>query len=319
VKPVDHPEISAQHAAPRQAALPLGFYATVVASTFLMGAGFIPAKLLLTQGLPGLQLMGWRFVVAALATLPILAFQPRGIVGTLFPPGLRPAHLAHAGVIGLLQTAISMVLLIYGLREAPASTAAILLFTNPIWVAAFGWFVLGERLSGMGAAGLLLGVAGVAFAVGGGSTGGGGSLLIDAVLLCSAFCWAGATIVNKRIPNVLGPLALSFWQMFIGAGVLILLAVLTGERWPVDLSAAQWGLFAWLAVPSSTGAFGLWFIALSKGGATRASSFLFLAPLFAVLLTTLVLGGALAWSQAVGGALICLALWLINRRPATRA
>ncbi|HCF6140807.1 MULTISPECIES: EamA family transporter [Gammaproteobacteria] len=54
-------------------------------------------------------------------------------------------------------------------------------------------------------------------------------------------------------------------------------------------------------------------MALSKGGAARASGFLFLAPLFTVILAYFVLDSSVSWTQAAGGLLICLALWLINR------
>ena len=60
--------------------------------------------------------------------------------------------------------------------------------------------------------------------------------------------------------------------------------------------------------------------AVRHGGATRTSGYLFLAPLFTVVLSFLVLGTTLSWRQALGGALIGLALWLVNREvPAERA
>jgi len=76
---------------------------------------------------------------------------------------------------------------------------------------------------------------------------------------------------------------------------------------------AQWGWFVWLAIPASTGSFGLWFVALNKGGATKTSGYLFLAPLFTVVLSFFVLGTSLSWVQAFGGAMIGVALWLVNR------
>ena len=86
-----------------------------------------------------------------------------------------------------------------------------------------------------------------------------------------------------------------------------------GEHWPAVTTPAEWGAFLWLAIPASTGSFGLWFVALRAGGATRASGFLFLAPLFAAVLSHVVLGASLGWLQGAGGVLIALALWLVNR------
>jgi drug/metabolite transporter (DMT)-like permease len=50
-----------------------------------------------------------------------------------------------------------------------------------------------------------------------------------------------------------------------------------------------------------------------KGGATRTSGYLFLAPLFAVILSFVIMGSNLTWLQAGGSVMIGLALWLVNR------
>ena len=97
--------------------------------------------------------------------------------------------------------------------------------------------------------------------------------------------------------------------------IILALAYSIGQRWTLDTTARRWLWFCWLAVPGSTGAFGLWFIALNRGGAVRTSSFLFLAPLFATLLSLAVFGSSVTVWQIVGGVLIAIALWIVNRSP----
>jgi drug/metabolite transporter (DMT)-like permease len=228
---------------------------------------------------------------------------------------MRVHDIALVAVIGLIQTSAVMVLLFVAMRSISASTAAILLFTNPIWVAVLGRIFLRETLDGAAFVGLALGVIGVALAVGLGpaTIGSPGAVIGEITAVASAMCWAVATIITKRAELPLGTWTLTFWQMLIGSSVVLALAYATGERWPASTTPAQWGWFLWLAIPSSTGSFGLWFAALAKGGATRASSYLFLAPLLAVITSFLVLGTTLSWLQGLGGALIGLAIWLINR------
>src|SRR3546814_15515475 len=48
------------------------FFITLIASTFLMGSSFVAGKILIQQGFPTMMLVGWRFLVAALATLPLV-------------------------------------------------------------------------------------------------------------------------------------------------------------------------------------------------------------------------------------------------------
>lgn len=289
------------------------FVVTLIASTFLMGSSFVAAKILLHDGFSPFMLVGWRFFVAALVTLPLVLLE--GGLGALLPRGAGPREAAMVIVIGLLQTCGVMGLVFVAMNKIPASAAAILVFTNPIWVAMLGRIFLGEALSVSRSIGLVLGLVGVCFAIGAGPEllSGGDTAIGELLALTSSLCWATSTLINKRTRLPLGPWALSFWQMLVGSLALLSIAYALGKRWPGEVTLVQWGWFLWLAIPASTGAFGLWFVALHKGGATRASSFLFLTPLFTVVLAFLVLDAPLSLQQALGGGLIGLALWLVNR------
>jgi drug/metabolite transporter (DMT)-like permease len=291
------------------------FFIILIASTFLMGSSFVSGKILLAQGFPAMLLVGWRFLIAALATLPLVRLDNRSMLAALMPKGIGLRDAALVVVIGLLQTTAVMGLLFVAMRSISASTAAILLFTNPIWVAVLGRIFLGESLHRARVAGLVLGIVGVVLAIGiaGQGHATAGSMTGELIGLASALCWAAATIINKRANLPLGSWTLSFWQMLVGSIAVLGIAYASGEHWPTVTTHAQWGWFVWLAIPASTGSFGLWFVALNKGGATKTSGYLFLAPLFTVVLSFFVLGTSLSWVQAFGGALIGVALWLVNR------
>jgi drug/metabolite transporter (DMT)-like permease len=297
-----------------------GFVLALLASTFLMGSSFIAGKILLQDGVPPMLLVGWRFLVAALATLPLTYRRGFSFMDALLPPAMNRRNAIVVLLIGLLQTAAVMGLLFVAMQFISASTAAILLFTNPILVALLGWIFLGEPLHRIRVAGLVAGVVGVALAIGVGPDlfANGRVVTGEFIGLLSALCWATATIVAKRTDLPINAWLLSFWQMLVGSLVLLAYGYVTGERWPAHLTATQWCWFIWLAVPASTGSFGLWFVALSKGGATRTSGYLFLAPLFTVALAFVVLGSTLTWLQALGGLIVGVALWLVNRDPPPR-
>jgi len=284
------------------------YYAALIAGTFLMASGFISGKLLLNFGFPALLLVGWRFIVAAFTLLPfaIIAREP------LFPK-LTLVQRLTVVLIGLLQTAGTLGLTFLSLRYVSAATSGILLFTNPIWVALLAPWALGESLSKIRVLGLLCGIAGVALALGGGVEASGNFFKGDVTGIAGAMCWSLSTIVNKRAQLPIGTWALSFWQMLTGALVLLALAYSQGEHWPANVGLLQWAWFFWLAIPGSAISFGLWFFALRKGGATRSSGYLFLAPLFTVFLSDLILSTSLSLTQAMGGGLVGLSLWLVNR------
>jgi drug/metabolite transporter (DMT)-like permease len=290
------------------------FVFILVAATFLMGSSFVAGKVLLAAGFLPLPLVGWRFFVAALATLPLVLVEHRAAANPA-TRAMQPRDWAVVVTIGLLQTSAVMCLLFVAMRTISASAAAILLFTNPIWVALLGKLFLKESLNRQGIAGLFLGIVGVALALrlGPATFFDSGAVAGELTALGSALCWACATIINKRAQLPLRNWALSFWQMLIGSVVVLALSYSLGEHWPATTTPVQWTWFFWLAIPASTGSFGLWFLALAMGGATRTSAYLFLAPLFAVILSYLILDTTLSWLQGVGGILIGLSLWLVNR------
>jgi drug/metabolite transporter (DMT)-like permease len=291
------------------------FIITLLAATFLFGSSFVAGKILLQDGFPPMLLVGWRFVLAAFATLPLVVLDGRGFASALLPPGLGLRGSAVVALIGLTQTAGVMSLLFLAMQWISAPTAAILLFTNPIWVALLGKLYLAEPLSRVRIAGLVLGLIGVVLAIGlhRAVISGPAALTGELIGLGSAWCFAGATIINKRADIEMGPWSLTFWQMLIGALAVLVIAYAVGDRWPQRITVSDWAWFIWLAIPASTGSFGLWYVALRKGGATRTSGYLFLAPLFTVILSFMILGSTLTLFQAAGGVLIGLSLWLVNR------
>lgn len=291
------------------------FLGALLGATFLMGSSFVAGKILLQQGVPPMSLVAWRFLVAAVATLPLVRAWSPSFRSALAPREMTWRHWCTVALIGALQTAAVMGLLFLAMQHISASVAAILLFTNPILVAILGWLILSEPLGRLRLAGLGMGAVGVALAIGVGPElfRGGATLVGEAIGLLSAFCWACATIVAKRSQWPMSTWALSFWQMLIGSMILLVISYATDQHWPAHTTWSQWGWFIWLAIPASTGSFGLWFVALSQGGATKASSYLFLTPVFTVILSFFVLGTALTWLQASGGLLIGMGLWAVNR------
>jgi drug/metabolite transporter (DMT)-like permease len=167
----------------------------------------VAGTILIHQGFSPMILVGWRFLAAAIVTLPLVLLDGGAIRTALLPAraGLREVGLVI--LIGLVQTTAVMGLLYWAMQSISASTAAILLNTNPIWVGALGGVLLGEDLHRERLAGLFLGIIGVAFAIGldREMLAGGKTLMGEGIGLASAFCWAGATIINKRADLPLGP------------------------------------------------------------------------------------------------------------------
>ena len=125
----------------------------------LSAAGFAAVTLLgpsLVTGLDSLTLNGYGFSLGGAVLLP-LAVTFGGGVG--FRPSLVSAGLLAA--LGAGPTAAAYTLYFRGLRNASASTAALLTLTEPLAAAALAAAVLGERLGLTGIAGAALLLAAV--------------------------------------------------------------------------------------------------------------------------------------------------------------
>jgi drug/metabolite transporter (DMT)-like permease len=284
------------------------FYWTLLGATFFMGASFVASKILL-KTIPPFTLVGWRFLVASMATLPIIYITRQSFKGILISEWRKVA------IIGLLQTAGTMGLLFLSMLYISAATSAVLLFTNPIWVAALSPIILREKIRPPQYFGFLLGILGVILLIGINAE--GLEMRGNLLGLGSSFCWSMATIYAKKSQVKVPPFVLSFGQMLVGSLVLITMSFIMNEHYdPINagsvLDASGWFWFLWLAIPSSTGSFGLWYLALSKGGALKASSFLFLAPLFTVILSVFILKTSINIQQLLGAILVGLALYIVN-------
>ncbi|WP_324768055.1 DMT family transporter [Pokkaliibacter plantistimulans] len=283
------------------------FLPTVVLATFLFGSSFPASKALLHDMAP-LWLVSLRFLTAALSLLPVVIWQwRRGRLPRAMPWG-------KLLLIGLLQTTGSMALLNLGLQTTLPATAAILMASNPLWVALLSWLLLRERIQWQVWSGSVLALAGVMLCLGITSltaTLSGGELLV----LCGTWSWALATLAIRRFALPLDSWTLSFWQMLMGALALGLLALLSGQSFALPDSLSSWLTFGWLALPATTGAMVTWFMALAMGGAVYASGFLFLTPLFATLIGFALTRHLPAASTLLGGVLIGCGIYWAARRP----
>ncbi len=290
------------------------FIATLLCATFLMGSSFVAGKVLIIDGFPALSLVAWRFFAAALMIFPYALWKNNCSIGAFFPKNFGARDWFIVFLIGLFQTAGALGLMFISMETISAPNAAILLFTNPLWVAVLGAIFLHEHLKPLRIAGLIIGIIGVFLAIGAnihGFNNLGGQILG----LSAAISWAISSTINKKFAPHIETFALSFWQMFLGSLVLLGFAFALGQKAPDSLDLRQISWFIWLAGPGSAISFSLWFVALRQGGATNASSYLFLAPLFAILISFIVLGTKLTAIQGIGGALIFAAIWLINHNP----
>jgi len=230
---------------------------------------------------------------------------------TGFDPGLRRNARAYL-MIGGVNIALPFTLFAFASMHAPASLLSIVNSTAPIfglaWSAAFG----DERISLRKAAGMALGVAGVALIArpAGLDAGPHFGWAIAAVL--AACCSYGVTgVLVKRCAGGATPRGMAAGNQLAAALlVLPLLPFLPPLAAPTPLVV---GSLLGLALLASGVAFLLYFRLIADIGATRALTVTYLIPFFGVLWGWLFLGEALPASALAGGVLILAGTVLVTR------
>jgi drug/metabolite transporter (DMT)-like permease len=166
------------------------------------------------------------------------------------------------------------------------------------------------------AAGLVLGLAGVAFIVQNRIAGGADSAAGIALTVAALVAMVGGTILFKRLKPQ-GSLMVGNGVQNLAGGLALVPFALTLES--VGDVVPSWRLFAalaYLVLVVSLFAFLLWFHLLTVSGATAASAYHFLMPPLGVLFGWLLLDERVAWPDLLGIVPVVIGIYLVTRVPA---
>lgn len=221
---------------------------------------------------------------------------------------------AHSAVVGVLFFLVGHGTLHWAEQSVPSGLAALLVATEPLWIAllmaALGISRLGLRTF----AGALLGLAGV-WALVGSEVTSGSALSVGAVaILVGAASWGAGVVYAQQAALPLNPLLRTATTLLCGAAFLLVASLVAGEY--EEVRTPSWlalGSLAYLIVFGSIVAFTAYYWLLDRYSATLVSTHTYVNPAVAVLLgwafggedvsTTLVLGLLLiAGSIALVGA-----------------
>lgn len=291
--------------------------ASLVASGtgFQVGAALVATRLAVDQAGPA-SLAFLRYSIALLCLLPFLLLLrpwPR--------MGLRDC--LRIGALGVVQFAMVVVVLNYAVTLIPAARAALIFSAFPL-VAMLVAAMLGqERLTWRKAAGVLLTICGVAFALGDkafaqGAAPGEGAWLGEGAAFLAACCGAISSVSLRGYLRRYQPLHVGGLSIFASVLVLAVLACAEGYfAHPLRFDTLGYGAVLFIGVSSAIGYFA-WLWALQRGSPTQVTIFLGLAPITAAILGILLLDETVTLGLLAGMACILPGLALAHWQPAPR-
>ncbi|WP_226471992.1 DMT family transporter [Dechloromonas denitrificans] len=285
-------------------------YFKLIATMFMWGGTWIAGRVVAQELAAPLAVPAFRFLLAGLV-LAGVALASEGRIP-------RPQTGSEWGIVtGLAVTGIFIYALcfFYGLKYITAGRGALVVALNPVLVALAAWFLGQERMTPRKLAGVIVALAGCLTVVGNGDP---LALLQGAVgtgewlILGCALCWTAYTFIGRRATKTLSPLAATLWASLLGALLLGVTALLQGGNELAEWSWRVWTSVLFLAIGGTALAF-TWFAdGVKQLGAARASIFVNLVPVFAVLQAAVLLNEHLGLAVLAGGLLVIAGVWLTS-------
>ena len=231
----------------------------------------------------------------------------------------------HYLVLGALGMWICGAWVYLGARTTSATNIALIYALSPVFIALISSIWLRERLGAVQWVGIVLAFVGLVHVVIKGQWTALAQVQLvagDAWILGATVSWTAYSILLKRWPSDLSPIARLV--LVVCGGVLLLVPLATLEAYSgLPMTQTQWGwktvaLVVAAALMPGAGAY-LAYATLQKTlGAARAGLTLYLSPLYAAAAAALVLGEPVEWYHALGAAVILPGIYLAARPASDR-
>lgn len=212
-----------------------------------------------------------------------------------------------------------------GLALSTGTAAALIMATEPVWIAVLAVLFLHEKMTHARGAGIVSGLAGAVLVVlstqkpdaSGGSGGSGNLALLGNVLMVLSLLWeAGAVLTAKRLMEKYPPVVVLTLEFVIGALTLAPFALWETLQNPDPLHPhpAAWAAFWYLLVGCTLVAYTVWFQLLAVTDASDITVFIFLQPVVGTLIGVWWLHDPFGWRTFLGAVLVLVALLCIMRQ-----
>jgi len=208
--------------------------------------------------------------------------------------------------IALLHMVAFAALIAVGMQFVPAGRSVVLGYTTLLWVVPGARLLLGERIGARRAAGVAIGMAGLALMFNplAFDWNDGKAVLGNGLILLGAFLWAASILQVRAHRWQSTPFQLVFWEVLLATLVLALLAALLEDLPPIEWTAGLVLLFLYASVCGVALAY--WAMAMVNRSlpAVTTSLGILATPVVGTLTSALALGETVPLPLAAAMALI---------------
>ncbi|MBX7150492.1 EamA family transporter [bacterium] len=277
-----------------------------IAIYFVWGSTYLAIRYAV-ESIPPLLMMGTRSLIAGLI---IIAWS--WMRGDEKP---KAEHLPALFIIGASFFLVGHGLLAWAEQTVPSGLAALLVASEPAWIALIESLVARSyTLSLKGIAGLIVGFVGIVLLVAPtGDFGTGNTDVIGAMaIIVGALSWSGGAVYSRFAKLPSSPMMTAGFEIIIGGVLLLLTGIVFGEMGELHaVSLRSLLALLYLIIFGSVIAFSAYVWLLSQISATKISTHTYVNPVIAVLLGWILADEPVTFLTLAAAAAIMLSIYLV--------
>lgn len=286
-------------------------YSSLLLLTSLLWSGdFVVGKFLVGHA-SSMTLTNLRWMLAVVCLLPIVWIQEKRIL-----PSKR--SIIPLVLMGLTGVVLYNVFMFLALERTDAMNVGLLSTLNPVSIAIFSFLLVGEKIRPLQMAAMVLSFFGVVIVL---SRGEVERLLTldfnvgDFWMLAAIALWGLYSVFGKWAMKETSPMMSTLYSAIFG--ILILLPFNLSSFTVTNVNPSFIWSVLYMGVLSTVVSMVFWNIGVQKLGGTTAGMFLNFNPIFTAILSFLVLGERMTWTQFVGSVVVIAGCYLFGRFKAT--
>ncbi|MFA9559590.1 DMT family transporter [Evansella sp. AB-rgal1] len=294
-------------------------YVMLALATSSWGSAFIAGNFA-TRDFDPITVAFLRFFFAAIILVPLMLIKQKNLK---LPKGKEWLLLASLGFTGI---ALYNICFFIATKEAPIVKSSLFIASNPVLIIVLSAIFLKEKITRRNIVGLTLALAGAVIIITEGQFRTiieAGFQRIDIVLFIAVICWALYSVLGKVALQRFSSIESTTYAIVFGTIMLFPFALFEAE-WSqfTQASLLSWGSILHMSIIVSVVSFIMYYQGIRTIGAAKASIFINLMPLSAVIMAILLLGEPLLPVHIIGAVFVLTGVtvgtWSKQRKSASK-
>jgi drug/metabolite transporter (DMT)-like permease len=282
-------------------------YGMLTLATATWGSAFIAGKFAVQSFQPA-TVAFLRFFGAAILLFPLMWVMEKN------RKKLTIKDIGLFTVLGLTGIALYNICFFLASKHAPVIKSSLFIASNPVLIILLSGLFLKETITKNNIIGMIVALTGVTFIIT------DGHLLslfqlgfepIDLVLLGAVISWALYSVVGKVVLKKYSAVESTTYAVAFGTIFLLPFALVETSWQDVQqASVTTWVAIAHMSIFVTVVSFVMYYYGIKEVGAAKASIFINVMPVSAVLMATIYLGETFTWAHGVGAAFVLSGVYI---------